>query len=1045
VNFGILGPLEVTVDDRLLDLGAQKRVLIALLLLEANRVVPGDRLVDALWEENPPDTARKALQVHVSQLRKLLGRDRIVTRPGGYLLRVEPGELDLSRFLALQQEGRFDEALALWRGAPLADIADHSFARPEVARLRELRLACEEERFDRELAAGRHAELVGELEALVGEHPLRERLRGQLMIALYRAGRQAEALDEFASARRLLVDALGIEPGIGKSRLAEELIAEAQGRDMHVLVGRCWEAGGAPAYWPWVQSLRVLADAGAVELGQFVPGASQEVSSGAEGARVRLFDAAARFVRDAASKRPILLVLDDLHAADAPSLHLLRYVGRELATMRVLLLAVYRDVDPVPGDQLAEALADLTREPVSERIGLTGLSREELEEYVQLAAPDVASPELVRRVHVDTEGNPLFAGEIVRLHTAEAGSPEHLALPQSVRDVIARRLRHLSAACNRVLALASVFGREFGLQVLALAAAMSEEALLDLLDEAMAARVVSDVPGAPGRLRFAHVLIRDTLYESLTPARRARLHRLVVDTLEARYGEREGPHLAELAYHSIAGGDFERGARYAARAAGRALVLLAFEESARLYRAAADALRVAAPADEAGRCELLLALGEAEARAGDFAAAEGAFAEAAGIADRLGLPRELARAALGHGARMDWSRAGHDTRRVALLERALARLPADDLELRPRLLGRLAGALRDEHSPARRDALSAEAVELARRTADRSALAYALSGRAAAICAPDTVAERLAIAAEVQQLATQAGDLERVVAGHMHRVIALLQLGDTGEARAALAAAEEVAVRLGQPAQLWEVRGGVAMMELAAGRFEAAESIAEDAFGLGEHTVPDGAIPVYLLQRCGLRDFRGGLDASVPDLERLIEDYPARPVFRCALAHVRARLGDRWASDQLAALTRDGCAAIPFDQEWLFAMSLLAEACWLVGQAPAAATVYDLLLPWEEATVADPGEGFRGAAARDLGLLATVLERFDEADRHFRAAIAMNTEMDVPPWLARTRESYSRMLLVRDSGGDRQRGRELLAQAAAGYRELGVADGLTAP
>src|SRR4051812_37413264 len=187
MEFRILGPLEVHSNGHAVDLGGQKqRALLALLLLEANRVVPRDRLIDALWDESPPETARKALQVHVSQLRKALGAERIATRPPGYVLHLGEAELDAARCRALHDAGRFDDALVLWRGAPLGDLAGERFARPEIARLDELRLSCVEERNEQELARGRHAELVGTLEALVAEHPLRERLRGQLMVSLYR-------------------------------------------------------------------------------------------------------------------------------------------------------------------------------------------------------------------------------------------------------------------------------------------------------------------------------------------------------------------------------------------------------------------------------------------------------------------------------------------------------------------------------------------------------------------------------------------------------------------------------------------------------------------------------------------------------------------------------------------------------------------------------------------------------------------------------------------------------------------------------------------
>jgi predicted ATPase/DNA-binding SARP family transcriptional activator/peroxiredoxin len=220
IDFRILGPLEVVADGQVLDLGGPKqRALLALLVLEANRCVSRERLIAALWEDAPTATAAKALQVHVSQLRKLLDKERLQTKAPGYLLRVEPEELDLNRFLRLRAEGRHAEALSLWRGAPLADFVDQRFARSEIARLDELRLSCLEDRLENDLAAGRHSALVGELDALVKEHPLRQRLRAQLMLALYRSGRDAEALEVYKRARRVLVEELGIEP----SRELQEL------------------------------------------------------------------------------------------------------------------------------------------------------------------------------------------------------------------------------------------------------------------------------------------------------------------------------------------------------------------------------------------------------------------------------------------------------------------------------------------------------------------------------------------------------------------------------------------------------------------------------------------------------------------------------------------------------------------------------------------------------------------------------------------------------------------------------------------------------
>jgi DNA-binding SARP family transcriptional activator len=226
MEFGILGPLELIHGGRALELAGQKqRTLLAVLLLDANRVVACERLIDALWDDAPPATVHKALQVHVSHLRKLIG-DRLISKPPGYLLRVEPGELDAERFERLVERREYRSGLALWRGPPLADFAQERFARSEIARLEELRLGCIEEQIDEDLAAGRHAALVCELERLVAEEPLRERLRGQLMLALYRCGRQGDALETYQDARRILVDELGIEPSKSLRDLQQRVLTQ---------------------------------------------------------------------------------------------------------------------------------------------------------------------------------------------------------------------------------------------------------------------------------------------------------------------------------------------------------------------------------------------------------------------------------------------------------------------------------------------------------------------------------------------------------------------------------------------------------------------------------------------------------------------------------------------------------------------------------------------------------------------------------------------------------------------------------------------------
>jgi DNA-binding SARP family transcriptional activator len=1029
MEFRVLGPLEVVDDGRALDLGGPKqRALLALLVLDANRPVSRDRLIDALWEDQPTATAGKALQVYVSQLRKTLGRDRVVTAPGGYLLRAEGDEVDLARFQRLHAEGRPHDALALWRGEPLAEFARSQFAQADIARLEELRLGCLESRLAADLAGG--VDVAAELEVLVRAHPLRERLRELLILALYRAGRQADALAAYQDARAALTEELGIEPGkalrdlqqsilrqdpvldlapaaqvrsafvgrgeelaqlvaglddaiagrgrlfllvgeagIGKSRLADELIQAAYARRVDVAVGRCWEAGGAPAYWPWVQSLRDLGGETLFE---------SEDKADDEGARFRLFDETVRFL--VSRERPLVLFLDDMHAADEPSVLLLEFLARELAHARILVVVACRD---------ASRLAEVMREPIAVRLSLRGLSEDAVGDYVDA---ELDSREFAPTLYERTEGNPLFLAETVRLLATEG----RIAIPPSLRDVIVRRLAQLGGDCNRLLVLAAVLGREFDHSTLAAMGGLTEDQLLDPLDEAMQARVVTEVPGTTARSRFAHVLIRDALYDSLTTARRIRLHRAAVEVLEDD---------AELAYHAMAGNDFERALVFARRAGDRALALLAYEEAARLYDVA-----LAARPDEPTRCELLLARGEAVARAGGTHAAKDSFVAAAEIARALQLPRALARAALGYGGRIVWVRGGGDPMLVPLLEEALAALPADEQALRARLLARLSGALRDDHTRDRREALSAEGIELARATGDLSVIAYALDAYGYAILAPDTLDRCFELAHELRTAAEAAGDTERQVASHMLALMALVPRGRMSEAWAELDAGGRLAGELKQRAQIAQTEGVRALFALAEGRLAEGEAMLQERFELGRETLLEASIAIYRCQRHLAHDLRGDVAPVEPEIAELVTMFPARPVFRCVLAHVHASIGrNDEARNALAALTRDRVAALPFDQEWLFGMSLLAEAAALVGDAPAAESLYEALSPWAELNTADIGEGCRGAVTRYLGLLAATLGRPEEATKHFRLAIESNERMGFAPWAERAREDLERI------------------------------------
>jgi DNA-binding SARP family transcriptional activator len=1162
MEFRILGPLEICAEGgRKFDLTGKQRALLAVLLLHANEAVSTDRLIDALWGAEPPETAAKALQVYVSRVRKLLepdGEGLLVTRPPGYALHLAGHELDLRRFERLRDDAKqatadedpataaakLREALALWRGPPLANFAFEPFAQGEIARLEALHLAALEERIDADLALGRHAEVVGELEALVAEHPLRERLRAQLMLALYRARRQAEALDAYKAARRALVDELGIElspelqelerrilrqdpsldvdapppaqeptpvpptaagrrtagtfvarewelaaleagledalagrgrlfllvgeAGIGKSRLADEFASRAKERGAQVLWGRCWEAGGAPPYWPWVQSLRSYMrnrdpdslrtelGAGAPDLAQLLPELHDLLldlpappSLDPEAARFRLFDSLTTFLRNAAREQTFLLVLDDLHAADEPSLLLLRFLAGELADVPIVLVGTYREEEAAEDAPVSASLSELRRLP-SRHLRLGGLSQAQVASFIELST-DVTPPEsLVNAVHSETEGNPLFVGEVVRLLASEgrlSDAPDvgrRLQIPPGLHELIVRRLRGLSKECRRLLTLACVLGREFSLQALEQVSELPEDELLEILDEAFSARVLAEVPGAVSQMRFSHARVRDALYDDLSTARRAQLHRRVGEALEDLFGADPEPQLAELAHHFfLAGprGDIDKTVAYTRRAGDRAIALLAYEEAVRHYEMALRAFERRAIKDDVQKCELHLALGDALAKAGSMPVAKEAFVAAAQLARAAGLPEQLARAALGYGGRFVWSRAWGDSLLVPFLEEALAVLPEEDHELRVRLLARLAGGpLRDTLASGPRVAMADEAVEMARRLGDPATLAYALEGRCETYWGPDALEERQAIATELIRVAESAGDAERTYAGHDCRFYTLLEAGDIPAAYQAHDAATRLAHELGQAAQLWDTATRGANLALFEGRFAEAERAIYEALELGRLAQSANAQLAFELQLYAVRREQGRLEELVAALDRAADDYPAYPILRFVRVDVFTELG----REGEARAAFDACAVDEFrldlglDLQGLLSLSLLPETCRYLGAVDRAAALYDLLRPYSRHNATAAPELSRGSVSRGLGILAAVMSNFKQAAKHFEDALEQNSRMGAKPWVARTQYDFAWMLSLRDAPGDAELAHQLLESCRTTCRELGM-------
>jgi tetratricopeptide (TPR) repeat protein len=873
-------------------------------------------------------------------------------------------------------------------------------------------------------------------------------------------------LDDAIAGRGRLVLLAG-EPGIGKTRTVEQLADEARARGSWVLVGRCHEGAGAPAYWPWEQVIRaqvesrdeveLRADMGphAADLAQLVPAVLERLRGlpspprlAPEQARFRLFESVSIFLRNAARRRAIVLVLDDLHWADRDSLMLLTFLAQDLRDARLLVLGTYRDVEVGRRHPLAEALGELARHQVFLRMPLRGLSEREVACYVELASGLHPLPALVAAVHRQTEGNPLFVTELVRQLLAEGriADPDpisgRIVVPQGVREVIGRRLGRLSPECARVLAIAAVIGRDFDPKVLARVSGLGGAELLAVLEEAVAARIVVEERSPVGRYRFSHALIGETLYEEVGTPRRVQLHRRVGEALEALHARRLDQHLDEIAHHffQAAGNPSRRSVRravgYAVQAARRAAGLLAHDEAARHYERALHVLEVAGASEEM-RCEMLLALGDARARAGDPQRARGSFGQAADVARRLGDGERLARAALGFAGPVVVLGAV-DAVTVGLLEETLAALPAGDSVMRARVLGRLAMELCFSKSRARRAALTDEAVAMARRLGDEPTLAYALTARRDRLWRTEHLGERLADADELLRRAEEAGNDEVALDARHWRVLDLFELGDVARLDAELGSFGRLAQDVRHPLYLYRAVQSHATRALLDGRWEDAERLTNQCMALGQRVSEQMALGAYAAKVATLRRVRGPLAEIEPIAVRLSELFPAMPVYGCGLALLHAEQGrlDE-ARREFEALARADFTDLAENCFWVASVALLAETCAFLHDAARAPRLYEMLSPWAGRTVVvGLAADCWGAASRFLGILATTMRRWDEAERHFADALEMNARMGARPYVALTQHAWAVMLLERDARGDRARAHALLAAAGAATRDL---------
>jgi tetratricopeptide (TPR) repeat protein len=904
----------------------------------------------------------------------------------------------------------------------------------------------------------------------VGRNREREELRSALA-------------DAVAGRGRLFL--LAGEPGIGKTRLADELAGEATSLGAQVAWGRCWESRDAPAYWPWIQVLRSsirgrdpstiasYVGSGATAIANLVPefravgfasagpaeaGSDTSIPSSSTQApeleRFQLFDSITNFFRNFTLDTPLVIILDDVHAADVDSLLLLRFLARDLRSARIMLIGAYRESEVLLESRLTELINDIHRE--GDRIVLRGLTERDTAEFVERTSGARPDPKTVAALHNATEGNPFFLSETIRLLIGEgrlgsghAPSIANFKIPSGVRSAIRRRVRLVSEAARETLALASAIGREFDLPTLRQLSPLPEHQLLDALDEAVASGLLGTVGHPAARYRYNHALVSETLYSDLPAITRQSLHLKIAETLERLAPAGEKPHFAQVAHHfvrALPAGSVDKALEYSRRGAEQALAVHAYEEAVRLYRAVLEVLPLQSPPDEQLRFEATLSLGDALNRAGLFNQCRQTFEQAAEIARKLGQPHDLVRAVLGRG--MPITDAGViDRALVALLEEALDAVEEDDSGRRAMLMSRVAHELYWSDESGRATALARHAIDLARRGRDIPTLIYVLHYGYLSLWVPENLEERFAAIEELISLAQETRSNHWILRGRQLRFVSLLETGDIQAAREELAAFRDLTVQLQQQHGILELcEASIALLE---GRLDETRRIAEGALAIGESL--EGRTGQFRQTFTAIEITLRWQEGRLVELEKTLKDIADRssdspfrasdsvaPRVVLALCYCEGGKKEE-AAIQFERLAADDFSSIPRKMTWLGCIVLLAEVCAQLNDARRAARLYELLAPYASRNPMLTWHVCFGSAEHYLGRLAATMARSDQAIEHFEAALRFNQQMGARLWIAHNQYYCAETLLVRNRPGDRERADSLLRECLDTASELGIA------
>jgi class 3 adenylate cyclase/tetratricopeptide (TPR) repeat protein len=894
-------------------------------------------------------------------------------------------------------------------------------------------------------------------------------------------------VDVRAGATRVVV--LTGEAGIGKTRLAAEIARHVHDDGGAVLFGRCDEDLDVP-YQPFVEALshfvastqpaylREELGPGAGELvrllpdlGERLPGLAPAPSTEAETARYRLFEAVASWLAAASEPRPLLLVVDDMQWASKATTLLVRHLVRSDAPMRVLLLLTWRDTDTGERDPLVPFLAETARTGKVERVAMPGLARGEVVQFLEEAVVGVADDAAARRVserlgdalYTKTEGNPFFVQEMTNDLLDVAGfdvvgfdlsgfdvsalgddALARFGVPETVRDVVLRRVGRLDADVERVLGTAAVVGRTFDAAVLedvldAGGDTTRADDVVDLLDTAVTAGLVRERSEVVGRFEFAHALVRDVLYGQLSATKRSRLHERTATALERIHADAPDEVATDVAAHLLASGRADPHHVIAAllRAGEVALRSLEYEQAVASFEQALSVLEQSRDATPVERIDVLLAVGGARMRVLDHAGSKKALQQAADEARILGDPDRLANAALGmlRHAQPLVKEFGLAT----LADEALAALPDTDSGLRAKLLAiRAATSFLNTYEGPRLD-LVAEAVAMAQRLGDPGDLAYVLAGSVLATFGPAMLEERLRYVDMQLDAAERSGHTEAACEARGWRATARIESGRRAGVDEDVEAMTRLADELGQPWYKAMAQQRTAMVAQLSGDHARAESLANLALSA---STPDqiAVVAGYAGLMWALRRDQGRLAEVEPAFQAFASQMPDVAAWRATLAITALELGRRDdARDKLRALAGDGLAGVPMDWLWLAAMSLSGEVAAALAERDIAQTVYDLLLPYARRGVPIAiGVGYLGTTSRPLGLLAGALGDHDAAVAHLEDAVELEVALEAPAYEARARLALADALQTRGAAGDDERAATLLGEAARLSDDLGL-------